>query len=143
MNQVRKFRRPLRADKLRPRPRDLFGEVPVTEREIMLWMWSVPVWMTRHARPRRIAEYVKGYDVVGKVRRAKLDGQLQETFGDETCQHCGALLEADYQRKIDDLHDQVAALKQKLEAAERRADYYQRQVRLEAAMGMMLSKMAA
>ena len=85
---------------LRPSPVDLFGEVPILEREIRLWLWSVPVWFSRHASPAKVASYVRGYDVIGKIRREKLAGTLQDRFGDETCPHCGALLEADYKARI-------------------------------------------
>lgn len=83
----------LDANALRPSPVDLFGQVPVLQREVRLWLWSVPVWFSRHASPARVASYLRGYDVHGKIRREKLAGTLQAMFGDETCPHCGALLE--------------------------------------------------
>lgn len=50
---------------LRPMPVDLFSEVPVTLDDIEAW----------DATPRRRTWYAKCWDVVGKVRRAKLAGQ--------------------------------------------------------------------
>ncbi|MDP2822264.1 MAG: hypothetical protein Q8O52_06250 [Sulfuritalea sp.] len=98
----RKRRRqaPLDANLLRPAPVDLFGEVPITRREVMLWMWKVPAWMTCGARPYRIESYIRNWDVAGKIRRAKLYGGLEDVFGDEACPHCGVRLEMDYEARI-------------------------------------------
>lgn len=74
---------------------DLFGEVPVSRREVRLWLWKVPVWFSRHAPQARVDAYLRGWDVVGKIRRAKAAGELAEILGDEACPHCGALLEPD------------------------------------------------
>lgn len=90
---------------------DLFGEVPITRREVMLWLWKVPAWMTRHATTRQIEAYVTGYHVVDKIRRAKLAGRLEGIFGDESCPHCGGLLEADLTARIKALEAELAALR--------------------------------
>lgn len=91
--------------------RDLFGEVPITRREVMLWMWRVPHWMNRHADERRIAAYVRNYTVAEKIAREKIAGRLDGIFGDESCPHCGALLEADHTARIEALEAELAALR--------------------------------
>lgn len=53
-------------------PQDLFGEVPVSEADIELWLecvcrLSLDSW--------RIAWYVKAYAVIDKIRAAKRAGQ--------------------------------------------------------------------
>lgn len=90
---------------------DLFGEVPVTRREVMLWMWKVPAWMDRHASAGRIAAYVRNYNVVEKIRREKLRNGLEAIFGDESCPHCGAALESDLAARIEALEAEPATLR--------------------------------
>lgn len=51
---------------------DLFGEIPVTEDEIYLWVQAVaPRWLSPE---RSYQGYVKNYNVPDKVRRAKMSG---------------------------------------------------------------------
>lgn len=57
---------------MHPAPFDLFGEIPVTEEEIFLWVAATaPRWLTPE---RSYRGYVKSWDVAGKVRAAKLMG---------------------------------------------------------------------
>lgn len=100
---------PLDANSLRPPVRDLFGEVPISRREMMLWMWKVPVWMTRHSSEHRIQSYLRGWNVAYKVARAKLTGALEQILGDEACPHCGVLLEMDYPGRIEALQSVIDA----------------------------------
>lgn len=99
------------ANALRPPLRDLFGEIPITERDLRLWLWSVPVWFNRHSRPARAAEYLRGYHVAEKIAREKAADRLQSIFGDETCPHCGALLESDQGARLDALERENAELR--------------------------------
>jgi hypothetical protein len=57
---------------LSPSPHDLFGEIPVLESDLLLWVTAVaPRWL----KPERSFRlYVKSYDVPAKVRRAKEQG---------------------------------------------------------------------
>lgn len=59
-----------------PMPYDLFGEIPVTESEIVDWVEATaPRWLS----PRRSFEgYVRAYDVPGKIRAAKQAGTFQQ-----------------------------------------------------------------
>lgn len=41
-----------------------------------------------HTRRGRQA-YIRNYEVVRKIQRAKLDGSLEKIFGDCTCEFCG------------------------------------------------------
>ncbi len=103
--------KPLKADKLRPPLRDLFGEIPITGREMRLWLWSVPVWFSAQSRPDRGTAYLRQYRVAEKIARAKADGTLESIFGDESCPQCAAPLEIDLQARIDDLEAEVAELR--------------------------------
>lgn len=68
---------------------DLFGEIAVSLREVELWLFKVP--RMPHYATRR-AWYVKGWNVISKIQRAKAAGQLAEILGDESCEFCGQLL---------------------------------------------------
>jgi hypothetical protein len=68
---------------------DLFGEVAVSLREIQLWLYKVP--RMPHGSTRR-DWYVRGWNVVSKIKRAKLRGELADVFGDECCDFCGQRL---------------------------------------------------
>jgi hypothetical protein len=63
-------------DDMQPSPRDLFGEIPVLESDLVKWVTAVaPRWLA----PRRSFElYVKSYDVPAKVRRAKEQGTFYD-----------------------------------------------------------------
>jgi hypothetical protein len=53
-------------------PRDLFGEVPVLESEIVAWVAAIaPRWL---APERSYRTYVRSYAVADKIRAAKLAG---------------------------------------------------------------------
>lgn len=56
-------------------PFDLFGEVPVTADDVNRWLLSVP-----HLDPGspRAAWYVKGWNVVDKIRQAKISGRWHQ-----------------------------------------------------------------
>lgn len=60
------------ADKLRPRPRDLFGQVPITQDDLENWVRAVApnyahsAWRMRH--------YIDAWNIAAKVRAAKIDG---------------------------------------------------------------------
>lgn len=55
---------------------DLFGEVPVLESDIVDWVEAVsPRWLTPE---RSFKGYVSGYDVVGKIKAAKLAGVYEQ-----------------------------------------------------------------
>jgi hypothetical protein len=55
---------------------DLFGEIPVTEEDLFLWVAAVaPRWLTPE---RSYRGYVKSWDVAGKVRAAKLSGRFYD-----------------------------------------------------------------
>jgi hypothetical protein len=60
---------------MHPAPRDLFGEVPVQLDELLAWMLAVPG--IPPSSPRFV-HYVRGYDVIGKIQRAKVAGTLEE-----------------------------------------------------------------
>lgn len=49
-------------------PYDLFGEIPVSLDELLAWMLSVP---RIPPNSPRFGYYVRGYDVIGKIRAAK------------------------------------------------------------------------
>ena len=68
---------------------DLFGDVPVTIREVELWLFKVPKFA--HDATRRAA-YVKAYNVVDKIKRSKLNGWWLQDVQNELCDHCGAEL---------------------------------------------------
>ncbi|MFZ6732227.1 hypothetical protein ACO0LG_09925 [Undibacterium sp. Ji42W] len=59
---------------------DLFGEVVVTENDLFLWVSAVsPRWLTPE---RSYRNYLRTYNVVGKVQAAKLRGTFDETVED-------------------------------------------------------------
>lgn len=56
-------------------PYDLFGEIPVTLDELLAWMLAVPGIAPTSPR---FAYYVRGYDVIDKIRAATLSGTFDE-----------------------------------------------------------------
>lgn len=54
---------------------DLFGEVIITYEDIATWLRTVPRF-NDDTRKSAIAEYVNGYDVVNKIKRAKLNNSF-------------------------------------------------------------------
>lgn len=57
---------------------DLFGEVPILESEIVDWVEAVaPRWLSPE---RSFRGYVKSYNIVEKIRAAKLNGTYQRTI---------------------------------------------------------------
>lgn len=57
---------------------DLFGEIPVTEDEIVQWVAAVaPRWLTPE---RSFRGYVNAYNVPDKIRAAKLAGTFHMTI---------------------------------------------------------------
>lgn len=59
---------------MRPAPIDLFGEIPVTLDELLAWMLAVPGIAPDSPR---FGYYVRGYDVIGKIRQAKASGTFE------------------------------------------------------------------
>ncbi len=68
---------------------DLFGEVPVTQVDVEVW---VAVIAPRYYQTRSMRNYIVDYDVPGKIRRAKLDGGfetiLRQAAGLSCCEKC-------------------------------------------------------
>ena len=59
---------------MQPHVLDLFGEVIITRSDVRLWLLTVPrIDPDSHRAPA----YIKSYDVVGKIRRAKLAGTFE------------------------------------------------------------------
>lgn len=70
-------------------PRDLFGEIPVSFRDVQIWLYRVPK-LAHTSRWR--ADYTRQYCVIDKIRAFKAAGKLAQVFGDECCDFCGELL---------------------------------------------------
>ena len=68
---------------------DLFGDVPVTLRDLELWLYKVAKLPHYH---RSRGSYARDWNIVGKIKREKLSGQLDKTCGDEGCDFCGQTL---------------------------------------------------
>lgn len=60
---------------MRPQPFDLFGEIPVKLEELLAWMLAVPG--IPPGSPR-FAYYVRGWNVIEKIRQAKAAGNFDE-----------------------------------------------------------------
>lgn len=80
------------ANKLRPRPRDLFGQVPITRTDLEDWVRAVAPHLAHS--DWRMAHYIKGYNVADKVRAAKLEGTFFQLIEDraprvDRCSSCG------------------------------------------------------
>lgn len=81
---------------LRPALFDLFGEIPVSQRDVAVWMFKIPKFAC--SRRRSAWEgYVRGWNVVDKIRRFRREGRYEEIIGDEQCEFCGQLLAQDLQ----------------------------------------------
>jgi len=64
-------------------PRDLFGDVPVYTYDVDAWLRAVPKIQPGTARA---AHYVHAYNVIEKIKRAKLDGTFEasaQSFSDK------------------------------------------------------------
>lgn len=59
--------------------RDLFGEVPVTLDEVLLWMLAVSGLPPTSPR---FAYYVRGWNVVEKIQRAKAEGRFEQILAE-------------------------------------------------------------
>lgn len=59
---------------------DLFGEIPVTLDELLAWMLAVPG--IPPSSPR-FWHYVRGWNVIEKIRAAKLSGSLERILAPE------------------------------------------------------------
>lgn len=59
---------------MRPAPRDLFGEVPVTLDDVLAWMLAVPEIPPTSPR---FGPYVRTYRVLEKIQAAKLAGTFE------------------------------------------------------------------
>jgi len=54
---------------------DLFGEVPILQSEVEIWVAVVaPRWYQSRAMPG----YIRDYDVPGKIARWKLEGEFDQ-----------------------------------------------------------------
>jgi len=54
---------------------DLFGEVPVTEDDVFLWVQAIsPRWLSPE---RSYRNYVRTWNVVDKIRTAKIRGDFE------------------------------------------------------------------
>lgn len=71
---------------------DLFGQVPVSLREIELWLYKVP---RLSAGSTRRQWYARGWNVADKIARAKAEGWYSSAVPDELCEFCGQVLAAD------------------------------------------------
>lgn len=56
-------------------PYDLFGEIPVTAADVRLWLRHIGM----ESRSRRSDWYIKAYNVVEKIKEAKLRGEWPPT----------------------------------------------------------------
>lgn len=56
---------------------DLFGEVPVYHHDITAWLVAVPGIPPDSPRA---AAYVRGYNVVDKIERAKMEGRFDQVI---------------------------------------------------------------
>lgn len=54
---------------------DLFGDVVVTYDDVNLWLSTVPRLDDQH-RVDHVSDYIKNYDVIAKIKRAKLDNSF-------------------------------------------------------------------
>ena len=61
---------------MQPFERDLFDDVIVTRQDIAAWLEAVP---RIPIDSPRAAHYIKGYDVISKIKRAKLEGTFEAT----------------------------------------------------------------
>ncbi len=73
--------RTIRHGLLVPCPRDLFGEVPVSLDDVLLWMLAVPQLTPESPR---FARYVVDYRVPDKIRAAKIAGTFEATISAAT-----------------------------------------------------------
>jgi len=69
-----------------PMPFDLFGEIPVTWDEVHTWCEKV-AGMTGWRRDW----YIRHWNVIEKVRRAKADGSFYETIAAINSPHAAAI----------------------------------------------------
>jgi hypothetical protein len=61
-------------------PYDLFGEIPVTWDEVYLWCEVVTRGKFSRAN-RNLMLYVEGYNVIGKIKTAKIQGDFDLLIG--------------------------------------------------------------
>jgi hypothetical protein len=69
---------------------DLFGEIPVTNAEILAWVHKISPGHL--GTERRFFHYVRTYDVVGKIRASKARGEILAPFN-ARCQSCENLIQ--------------------------------------------------
>ncbi len=60
---------------MRPRLRDLFGQIIVTVLDLRAWLIAVP---RMDPDSHRCAWYIRAYDVVAKIRAAKAAGTFDD-----------------------------------------------------------------
>ena len=60
-----------------PDPRDLFGEIPVTVTECLIWVEAVaPRWA--ESSPQKLARYITEWNVPAKIQAAKAQGNFDQ-----------------------------------------------------------------
>ena len=58
--------------------RDLFGDIAVTHKDIFQWVQAVA---PQHLRPENnYQNYIRSYDVISKIKQAKIDGTFEVTI---------------------------------------------------------------
>jgi hypothetical protein len=62
-----------------PRAKDLFGQVPVLESEVIAWVEHFAPHIAHSSW--RISSYARGYNVAEKIKAAKTDGSFFRVFG--------------------------------------------------------------
>jgi len=94
---------------------DLFGEIPVTLREVQIWLFKVPK-LPFFSRWRE--SYVREYNVIDKIKRYKAAGTLSELVGDECCDFCGERLAPDPEPLPGNPEQEIALLKRRIKVLE-------------------------
>lgn len=64
---------------------DLFGDVVVTLHDVEIWLRNFPRY-ENGVRLSQVQDYIKNYDVINKIKRAKLDKSfycLNHVFNDD------------------------------------------------------------
>lgn len=69
--------------------KDLFGQIPVSLREIELWLYLVP--RIPHYSSKR-ESYARQWNVAHKIAREKAADRLEAMLGDCLCEFCGQIL---------------------------------------------------
>lgn len=111
---------------------DLFGFIPVSLQEVELWLYLVPR-MAHYQRGR--AAYVKGWNVVEKIQRAKAEGRLDAILGDRSCEYCGQQLCQDQEV----ISPPVSLPQDEIKKLQRRIEVLELVLRIEAARAALVT----